>query len=119
MGVLTLFGSTSTLFCCALPALLAAVAGGSAAVALFSAFPSLIPLSRYKAWLFLAAGVLILTSGLVTLRPKSELACALMGERDCAVAGGFAKACFWSSLVLYGLGMFFAYAAVPILRFVG
>ncbi|MCH7496596.1 MAG: hypothetical protein IH971_01940 [Candidatus Marinimicrobia bacterium] len=116
VNFLSVFTSTGTLLCCALPAALAAVAGGAAVGTLVTTFPWLIPLSRHKEWIFLAAGVLILLSGILTLRPKGKIACSLTGGKGCEVAGGFTKSMFWSSLGIYGVGGFFAYAIVPLLR---
>ena len=53
ISFLALFSSTGTLLCCALPASLAAIAGGSAVVGLMSTFPWLAPLSQHKGWIFL------------------------------------------------------------------
>lgn len=67
-----LFTSTGTLLCCALPATLAAIAGGTAVTSLISAAPWLIPLSKYKGWIFLISGLLILVSALFAFRPQSR-----------------------------------------------
>ena len=116
VNFLSVFTSTGTLLCCALPAALAAVAGGAAVGTLVTTFPWLIPLSRHKEWIFLAAGALILLSAILTLRPQGKLACSITGGKGCEVAGGFTKSMFWSSLGIYGVGGFFAYAIVPLLR---
>ena len=115
-GVLALFTSTGTLLCCALPAALGALAGGAAVGSLISALPWLVPLSRHKGWLFLGAGVMIVFTGVFTFRPKGKVACSITGGRGCADASRFAKAMFWISASVYGVGAFFAYAIVPILR---
>ena len=111
-----LFTSTGTLFCCALPAAIAAVAGGAAVGSFVSTFPWLIPLTRHKGWLFLASGVLIVVSGVFTLRPQGKLACSITGGGGCEVAGGFTKAMFWVSATILVIGAFMSYAIVPILR---
>lgn len=111
-----LFTSTGTLLCCALPALIAALAGGAAVSSFVSSFPWLIPLSVHKNWLFLGAGVLLIFSGTLTLRPKGKVACTITGGKGCEVAGRFTKFMFWLSLAVFGVGVFFAYAIVPLLR---
>jgi hypothetical protein len=113
---LGLFISTGTLLCCALPAAVAALAGGAAVGALITAFPWLIPLSRHKEWIFLVAGLLILISGTLTLRPQGKMACAITGGRGCEVAGRFTKVMFWASVAIYAIGAFFAYGLAPLLR---
>lgn len=113
---LALFTSTGTLLCCALPAAISTVAGGAAVGAYVSTFPWLIPLSRHKGWIFLVAGLLILFSGVLTLRPKGKIACSITGGKGCEVAGRFTKLTFWGSVAIYLIGTLFAYGIVPILR---
>ena len=115
-GVLSLFTSTGTLLCCALPAALGAIAGGAAVSSMVSAFPWLVPLSRHKIWLFIGAGIMIVFTGFITYRPKGQVACSITGGRGCEDASRFAKVMFWVSLSVYAIGAFMAYAIVPILR---
>lgn len=116
MSFLSLFTSTGTLLCCALPAAIAAVAGGAAVGTLITAFPWLIPLSEHKGWIFLVAGLNIVFSGILTFRSRRKVACATTGGEGCEVAGRFTRAVFWFSVVIYGTGAFFAYGIVPVLR---
>ena len=60
----SLFGSSATLLCCALPATLSIIVGGTAVGALLSTFPWLIPLSRHKGWIFVVAGILLMINGI-------------------------------------------------------
>ena len=116
---LTLFTSTGTLLCCALPSALAAVAGGSAVVSMISTFPWIIPLSRHKEWIFLIAGAMILISGLLTYRPQGKVACSITGGKGCEAAGRFTKVMLWTSAGIYAVGAFFAYALLPLMRLTG
>ena len=116
VNFLSVFTSTGTLLCCALPAALAAVAGGAAVGTLITTFPWLITVSHYKGWIFIMAGSLIVFSGFLTLRPQGKLACSITGGKGCEVAGRFTKSMFWSAVGIYGIGAFFSYAIVPILR---
>jgi len=117
MSFLSLFGSSATLLCCALPATLSIVAGGAAVGSLISVFPWLIPLSRYHNWLFLIAGILLFVNGVFVLSPKGKVSCSITGGKGCEVAGSFSKWMFGFSIILYGIGVFFAYAYVPIAKF--
>ena len=58
-----LFASTSTLVCCALPAVLVALGAGTALSSLVSVFPQIVWLSEHKEGLFLFAGLMLLASG--------------------------------------------------------
>ena len=111
-----LFTSTGTLLCCALPATLAAIAGGTAVTSMISALPWLIPLSLHKGWIFLVSGVLVLISALFTLRPQSKLACAVNEGKGCEVASGFSKLMLYLSAGIYTVGFIFAYLLTPMLR---
>lgn len=119
VSFLSIFGSSSTLLCCALPAMLSIIAGGAAVGALVSTFPWLIPLSRYHNWIFFVAGISLLVNGIFVFRPKGKVACAITGGKGCKVAGSFSKWIFWISIVLYGVGVFFTYLYVPIVKLLG
>lgn len=111
-----LFGSTGTLLCCALPAALAAVAGGAAVGTMLSAFPWLIPLSQNKEWIFIGAGGLIVFNAILVFSPKGKVACSITGGKGCDVAGAFQKFMLWVSIVIYIVGAFVAYGLVPLLH---
>jgi hypothetical protein len=114
-----LFTSTGTLLCCALPAAVAAFAGGAAVTSMVSTFPWMVPLSANKGWIFLGAGIMLVISGILVYRPKGKVACSITGGEGCEVAGRFTKIMFWASVIIYSTGAFFAYAIVPIMRFLG
>lgn len=114
-SVLALFTSTGTIFCCALPAAIAGIAGGAAMASFVSTFPWLVPLSQHKDWIFLASGLLIVLSGMLVYRPKGKLACSITGGRGCEVAGRFTKVTWWTSAGIFTIGAFFAYALLPII----
>lgn len=116
---LALFTSTGTLLCCALPAAIAGIAGGSAVVSLLSTFPWLAPLSRHKIWIFIGAGLMIVFSGILIFRPKGTVACSITGGQGCEVAGGVQKFMFWAAVAIYTISVFFAYALLPIMKLLG
>ena len=119
MSFFSLFGSTTTLLCCALPATLSIVAGGAAVGSLISVFPWLIPISKHHNWIFLIAGILLLINGIFVIKPKGKVACSITGGKGCEVAGSFSKWMFWFSVILYSIGAFFAYAYVPLMELMG
>lgn len=113
----SLFGSSATLLCCALPATLSIIVGGAAVGSLISVFPWLIPISKHHNWIFLFAGIILFINGIFVLRPKGKIACSITGGKGCEIAGSFSKCMFWISIILYGIGAFFAYAYVPVAKF--
>jgi len=118
VGFAAVFTSTGTLLCCALPAAIATVAGGAAVASLVSTFPWLIPISANKGWIFLTSGLMISLTALLLFRPNGKVACSISGSKGCHVSGRFTKVMFWTSAGIYSIGAFFAYAIVPILRFI-
>ena len=116
LSILSLFTSTGTLLCCALPAAVATVAGGSAVIAMTSTMPLLIPLSRHKDWVFLAAVTLLVLHGIILFWPKGTVVCSIDSGEGCAVAGRYTKIMFQISAGIVATGAFFAYALVPVLR---
>ena len=59
----SLFASSSTLICCALPALFVAVGAGASFASLVGSFPFLIVLSQYKLHITLFALVMLMIAG--------------------------------------------------------
>ena len=64
----SLFASSSTLICCALPALFVALGAGASFASLVSTFPFLIVLSQYKIEISLAAFVMIIIAGFINYK---------------------------------------------------
>ena len=59
----SLFASSSTLVCCALPAVFVALGAGASFASLVSTFPFLITLSQYKVYITFFALVMLLIAG--------------------------------------------------------
>lgn len=116
---LALFTSAGTLICCALPAAVAAIAGGAAVTSMISIFPWMVPLSANKEWIFFGATVMIIISGILIYRPKGRMTCSITGGEGCEVADRFTKFMFWASLIILLTGAFFAYALLPLMQLLG
>lgn len=67
----SLFASSGTLVCCALPALLVGLGAGAALSSLVSVFPQIVWLSEHKELLFAVATLLMLGSGVLQWRNRS------------------------------------------------
>jgi hypothetical protein len=70
-SVATLFASSSTLVCCALPALLVALGAGAALSSLISVFPQLVWLSEHKLEVFGLAVLMMAVSGALQWRNRT------------------------------------------------
>ncbi|MFH0984094.1 MAG: hypothetical protein V1882_01010 [Candidatus Omnitrophota bacterium] len=117
VSLLAFLGSSGTLFCCVIPAVLATVGGGVAVSAFISAFPWLVPLSQHKGWLFGVAGLLLFLNCFFVFRPQSKLVCSVTGGGICKPAGTLSKILFVVAAIFYSAGFFMAFLLTPLLRF--
>jgi hypothetical protein len=111
-SVLALFASSSTLICCALPALLVALGAGAALSSLVSVFPQIVWVSEHKEAVFGTAVALMAAGGWVQWRNRLA---------PCPVDPALRAACLrtrrWSlrlyllSLALLAIGAWFAFVA--------
>ena len=72
LGLLTLLASTSTLICCALPALFVTLGAGATFASMVSAFPQLIIISHYKVYISIATLIILVIAGLFIEKSKHD-----------------------------------------------
>lgn len=109
---LALFGSFSTLVCCALPALFVALGAGAVLAGVVSAVPQLIWLSEHKVGLFMFAGVMLTISGISRYATRNAPCPADPKKaKACARTRRFSFYLFAGSLTLYAIGFFMAFIA--------
>ena len=111
-SLLSLFASSSTLICCALPALLVALGAGAALSSMVSVFPQLVWVSEHKELVFVFAGLMLSASGVLQWRNRNA---------PCPIDPVLRDACLrtrkWSlrvygvSVLLYLVGAWFAFVA--------
>jgi len=111
---LTLFASSGTLICCALPIILVSLGLGTTVAALTSNFPLLVTIAEYKTWVFVGSGGLLLISGWLMYR--SGRTCPTEPElaRLCQKTQTWNRRIYWTSITLWGIGFSAAYLALPI-----
>lgn len=80
----SLAARSSTLVCCALPALLVAVGMGAALSSLVSEFPQVVWLSEHKEGLFAAVGLMLAGAGVLQWRIDQRLALPAPLCAECA-----------------------------------
>lgn len=120
---LSLFGSLSTLLCCALPSVLVLFGLGATVASVLSAAPWLVALSRHKQWVFAISGVLIAANFAYVyvyvlaprLRASSSQTCDTGAPSACADASKVSRGILWVSAGLYVTGFFVAFALGPLL----
>ncbi|MAI08297.1 MAG: hypothetical protein CMF61_04995 [Magnetococcales bacterium] len=115
MTALSLFTSTGTLLCCALPALLVTLGAGAALAGLVSTVPWLVALSKYKAWTFGVAGFMLLVAGYFKHKAKYLPCPADKHQADaCNRMRKISSVIYVLSVLIYLTGFFFAFIAVHI-----
>lgn len=106
----SLFASSSTLICCALPALLVALGAGAALSSLVSAVPQLVWLSEHKEALFTFAGLMLFASGMLQWRNRTAPCPIDPGLRRSCLRTRKASAQMWGfSVAIYAVGAWFAF----------
>src|ERR1700730_3843828 len=95
LNYFSLFGSFSTLICCALPSVLVLLGMGTAVASLPSAGPWLVSLYRHKIWTFNTSGALIAASFAMTYivapRLRDGEACAADDRTACGEASRLSR----------------------------
>ena len=121
LNYVSLFGSFSTLICCALPSVLVLLGMGSAVASLLSAVPWLVALSRHKVWTFSIAGSLIACSFLMTYaiapRLRKGEACDADDPTTCGEVSKLSRVLLWSSALIFCGGFSVAYLLGPLLNY--
>jgi hypothetical protein len=120
LNYFSLFGSFSTLLCCAIPSVLVLLGMGTAVASVLSAAPWLVSLSRHKTWTISIAGALIAASFIVTyvIAPRLRVgeACAADDPTTCGEVSRLSRVFLWGAAVVWSCGFFVAYLLGPILE---
>ena len=106
----SLFASSSTLICCALPALFVALGAGASFVSVITIFPFLITLSQYKIYITLFALTMIVIAGLANYRTY-HLPCPADPElgKSCIRARKRSRGIYYISVFLFLFASIFTY----------
>ena len=109
-SVATLFATSGTLVCCAIPAMLVALGAGAALSSLVSVFPQVVWLSEHKEALFAVAGAALALSGWLQWRNRTAPCPVDPGLREaCIRTRTAARRVFFVSLAFYAVGGWFAF----------
>lgn len=119
LNYFSLFGSFSTLICCAIPSVLVLLGMGTAVASVLSAAPWLVGFSRHKIWTFSIAGALIAASFVVTYivapRLREDQICNADDPTTCGEVSRLSRYVLWGSALIWSAGFFVAYLLGPIL----
>ena len=107
---LSLFASSSTLICCALPAIFVAIGAGASFASLITVFPFLIVLSQYKIYITLFALVMILIAGYVNYKTY-HMPCPADPElgRACTETRKKSRYLYYISVAIFLFAVIFTY----------
>ena len=110
LAFLSLFTSTGTLICCALPAALVALGAGAALSTLISAVPGLVWISEYKEAVFVFAGIMLIVSGWLQWRSRFAPCPVDAAQRNACLRTRRSSALVYgASVVVFMVGGFFAF----------
>ncbi len=112
--IFTLFTTTGTLVCCAIPIIFVTLGLGATVAAMTSAFPFLIVLSQHKIWVFLFSGLMLAISGWLMYRPGRSCPTDPALGQACGTAHKWNKRIYWSSVVIWFIGFTAAYLLLPL-----
>ena len=110
VNYLSLFTSSGTLVCCALPALLVAIGAGAALSSLIAVFPQLVILSIYKIQIFMGAFVMLIISGVLQYRARN-LPCPADKKQAaaCSRTRKISLFIYFASVGIFIIGFLFAF----------
>ena len=107
---LSLFASSGTIICCALPTLLVTIGAGATLSSLISIFPQLVVISIYKAQIFFSAFTMLVVSGVLQYRARN-LPCPIDEKKAaaCSKAKRLSLFIYFTSVGLFVIGLAFSY----------
>ena len=117
LSFLTLFTSTGTILCCALPTLLVTIGAGAALSSFISTFPQIVWVSKYKEYIFIAAFILIILSGYLQWQAR-KLPCPAdkLLAAQCMRARKLSLIIYFISVVTLIIGFAFAFVLPYLLK---
>jgi len=114
-GNLSLLTSAGTLVCCTIPAVLIAVGAGTVLGSAVATFPAIVWLSEYKELVFGIAAAMLLIAGAMQWRARyAPCPPDAARARACLRARRLSRVVYSISVLVFGVGAFFAFA-LPVL----
>ena len=112
----TLFGSMSTLICCALPSLLVSLGLGAVLAGIASNVPALIWISEHKVQVFVFSATMLSLNGFMLWKNK-DAPCPIDPKlrEACLTGRKTSRNLYLISVLIFTIGFFFAYVA-PLLQ---
>ena len=111
---LTLFVTSSTLLCCALPILLVSLGFGAAVASLNYNIPGLVFLAEHKLWTLSLSTLFLIFLAWVIWRPNQSCPSDSHLAELCQTSKKWNKRIFWLSVSIWSIGLFFSVLLLPL-----
>jgi len=111
---LTLFVTSGTLLCCALPILLVSLGFGAVVAGLNYNIPGLLFLAEHQIWTLSLSALLLVFLAWVIWRPNQSCPADPELAAVCEKAKRWNQRVFWLSVVIWSIGFFFSVLLLPI-----
>ncbi|CAN1534438.1 hypothetical protein MCEREM21_01557 [Burkholderiaceae bacterium] len=109
-SLISLFASSSTLICCAIPALLVSLGAGATLASLVAVFPKIVWISEHKEAIFMVSTALMCIGGVLQWRNRNAPCPIDAKQRDaCLKTRKISQRIYWISLGLLIIGGWFAF----------
>tara|TARA_B100000035_G_C20999202_1_gene554035 strand:+ start:893 stop:1288 length:396 start_codon:yes stop_codon:yes gene_type:complete len=110
VNYLSLFASSGTIICCALPVLLVSIGAGAVLSSLIAVFPQLVILSIYKIPIFIGAFIMLIISGMLQYHSRG-LPCPANKKQAyaCMQTRKVSMIIYFSSVGIFIIGLLFAF----------
>ena len=110
VGIISLLASSTTLICCALPALFVALGAGATLASLTNIFPQLIVISHYKVSISIGTLLILFIAG-IFIKKAESLPCPVdpMLKDICLKTRKRSKVMFYTSVIIFLSASFFTY----------
>ncbi len=114
---LTLFITSGTLLCCALPILLVSLGFGAVVASLSYNIPGLMFFAEHKIWALSLSALLLLFLAWVIWRPNQSCPTDPKLAVHCQTAKRWNQRIFWLSVTIWSIGFFFSVLLLPLRQF--
>jgi len=118
-GWVTLFITSGTLLCCALPILLVSLGFGAVVAGLNYNIPGLLFLAEHKVWTFGLSALFLVFLAWLIYRPNQSCPSDVQLARYCAGSKKWNKRIFLLSVIIWIIGFFASYLLLPLRVFLG
>jgi len=111
---MTLFVSTGTLLCCALPILFVSLGFGAAVASLYVNMPGLVFLAEHKFWILSLSALLLIILAWIIWRPNQHCPTDPELAHYCQQAKRWNQGLFSLSVAIWLIGLFFSVLLLPL-----